>query len=465
MRLTESEILAGLEHSDVFVRDAVVDYLQDAGRTQADVTRRIVAAVERFGWKDVLHYPHRVAMFELDETTLPWAIDQIERKDADAPPENMCWHLAYMLADSPIAVVRPHLARILDLEILHERRTKASGYHRTNAELLELRCDLWDKSPDQCWTLLDEHCRTVANVKSFAEADIPYAEALLERIASKGESISTDVLQILEQSTQPGNGYQDWLVGLMMTLAGLLRLEPATGLLYRKFTVDWDWYNEEAMRALVKIGTPSVTAMVSEKYADSPWHVRNYSLGVLGAVHHDASVPEILRLVPTELEDDLRGRLGAVLASHWDERGIEPALAIYREEPDDPERLEIIERLFAHACLADLDIPEMEQWERSIKANWEHFNKQRGEADRLVEAMLQVEDNWSTSEWSDDDDIEDDESPGVLSLGFHETSDEGGHFQKSQPIVREATRVGRNDRCPCGSGKKYKNCCLRKAPK
>jgi uncharacterized protein len=24
------------------------------------------------------------------------------------------------------------------------------------------------------------------------------------------------------------------------------------------------------------------------------------------------------------------------------------------------------------------------------------------------------------------------------------------------------TRIGRNDPCPCGSGKKYKKCCLRK---
>ena len=23
-------------------------------------------------------------------------------------------------------------------------------------------------------------------------------------------------------------------------------------------------------------------------------------------------------------------------------------------------------------------------------------------------------------------------------------------------------KIGRNDLCPCGSGKKYKNCCLRK---
>ena len=30
------------------------------------------------------------------------------------------------------------------------------------------------------------------------------------------------------------------------------------------------------------------------------------------------------------------------------------------------------------------------------------------------------------------------------------------HTQK----VREYKKVGRNDLCPCGSGKKYKNCCL-----
>ena len=27
------------------------------------------------------------------------------------------------------------------------------------------------------------------------------------------------------------------------------------------------------------------------------------------------------------------------------------------------------------------------------------------------------------------------------------------------PIVRDGRKVGRNDPCPCGSGKKYKQCC------
>ena len=35
--------------------------------------------------------------------------------------------------------------------------------------------------------------------------------------------------------------------------------------------------------------------------------------------------------------------------------------------------------------------------------------------------------------------------------------------EKAQPIVNDGPKVGRNDPCPCGSGKKYKNCCGKNA--
>ncbi len=35
----------------------------------------------------------------------------------------------------------------------------------------------------------------------------------------------------------------------------------------------------------------------------------------------------------------------------------------------------------------------------------------------------------------------------------------GGERQDKQPVTREEDKVGRNDPCPCGSGKKYKKCC------
>ena len=33
--------------------------------------------------------------------------------------------------------------------------------------------------------------------------------------------------------------------------------------------------------------------------------------------------------------------------------------------------------------------------------------------------------------------------------------------KKIEPIRNSRERVGRNDPCPCGSGKKYKNCHMR----
>jgi SEC-C motif-containing protein len=36
---------------------------------------------------------------------------------------------------------------------------------------------------------------------------------------------------------------------------------------------------------------------------------------------------------------------------------------------------------------------------------------------------------------------------------------QGHHHEPQQPLVREAPKVGRNDPCPCGSGKKFKKCC------
>lgn len=36
-----------------------------------------------------------------------------------------------------------------------------------------------------------------------------------------------------------------------------------------------------------------------------------------------------------------------------------------------------------------------------------------------------------------------------------------GELVGETPVVRETPKIGRNDPCPCGSGKKYKKCCGR----
>ena len=41
-----------------------------------------------------------------------------------------------------------------------------------------------------------------------------------------------------------------------------------------------------------------------------------------------------------------------------------------------------------------------------------------------------------------------------------EALQKAGYFRKTRPIVRDHKKIRRNDKCPCGSGKKYKDCCL-----
>ena len=42
-----------------------------------------------------------------------------------------------------------------------------------------------------------------------------------------------------------------------------------------------------------------------------------------------------------------------------------------------------------------------------------------------------------------------------------ESNPQNASENKPQPIKNDGPKVGRNDPCPCGSGKKYKNCCGR----
>ncbi|QNM97030.1 DUF1186 domain-containing protein [Chitinimonas koreensis] len=46
-----------------------------------------------------------------------------------------------------------------------------------------------------------------------------------------------------------------------------------------------------------------------------------------------------------------------------------------------------------------------------------------------------------------------------FNLDEADAEDEDGEAEPQQPVRREEPKVGRNDPCPCGSGKKYKKCC------
>ncbi len=74
--------------------------------------------------------------------------------------------------------------------------------------------------------------------------------------------------------------------------------------------------------------------------------------------------------------------------------------------------------------------------------------------------LFATEAGWKTLDGMGQDEIEDRQQqigPAMERLFGHFARRAG---QPVQPHVRKTPKVGRNDPCPCGSGKKYKRCCL-----
>ena len=82
----------------------------------------------------------------------------------------------------------------------------------------------------------------------------------------------------------------------------------------------------------------------------------------------------------------------------------------------------------------------------------------------LIFRMEQLDENFIGSTWKETAAVhESAPSPTDISQQ-QQAAIEGsqGQAQKMEPIRNRGERVGRNEPCPCGSGKKYKNCCMRK---
>jgi preprotein translocase subunit SecA len=96
---------------------------------------------------------------------------------------------------------------------------------------------------------------------------------------------------------------------------------------------------------------------------------------------------------------------------------------------------------------------------KEFEAMWE------GIADKVTDSVFRMEEEGGFQEWSIGATIKE-QAQGMASMQSQQdeaiaNSQKGD--KKPEPIRNRGDRVGRNDPCPCGSGKKYKNCHMRQA--
>jgi preprotein translocase subunit SecA len=76
--------------------------------------------------------------------------------------------------------------------------------------------------------------------------------------------------------------------------------------------------------------------------------------------------------------------------------------------------------------------------------------------------MEQLDENFVGSTWVEGQAIKEEAPPASEIEKQQQAAISGTESEKKiEPIRNREEKVGRNEPCPCGSGKKYKNCCMR----
>lgn len=130
--------------------------------------------------------------------------------------------------------------------------------------------------------------------------------------------------------------------------------------------------------------------------------------------------------------------------------------------------VEYLKKTLAPESRNDFDAASTKQW--AEKAKWKGLqilSTQKGTAEDkkgIVEFIATYETEGETLDHHETAQFRKGENAQWLFVeGDSHTHKEGEghhhHHEKPQTVLRESPKIGRNDPCVCGSGKKYKKCC------
>jgi len=415
-RLPADAIKQGLLHPDADVRFTALHHFADAHSPDASVMPVVIDALEKYGRHGTFQFLHLITNLAQSEATVAWAVKELTTRPARTEEErNYLRVLARLLSDADPRLVRPH----------NDTLQVAPAFGPEFRSRVARRITYLSQDGDALWRELEAICEAGMN-KQYVK-DVRWADGLdiVEELARQGEQHADRVMDLLKLKVENYEGSPHaWMEPLAVSLAGKLRHEPAIPLIVAKLHEDGDVLGEQCQYALVKIGTDAVVEAVRDAYPTAEWHFRLYANSVFGGIPSDLAIQTGIKLLETEADLDLENFLAQALVEQLSTEGNEAA---YRVLQSDPDLRDLRDKLVAACTLTGQEFPELEGWRKEIRDE-----KQRkpfmfgGPVARLPVARI----------------------PAVP--------------KPASPVPQARQKVGRNDPCPCGSGKKFKKCCMPK---
>ena len=435
MRLSEEQVKQGILHSDPKVRFAALNYFANAFSRDATVMPVAIEAFRLFGRRDAFESVFPMTGLAQTPETIEWAIAELRQTgDQSEADTNSRFHLARLLMNGD-----PELVLAAQGEILEAFDFSGALKHE-----FKQRLKLHAMDDDACWRKIKAICEKDKGKRYVNETRYPNAKVYAATLARRGDRNADRMMALLaEKIEDDGHNPMKWMEPLMVYMAGEMRYEPATPLLVAKLHEDDDLLNDECLYALAKIGTDSVVCGLGQAFPSAEWAFRLFAAGVLGRIHSDVCVATCSELLRAEEDEEIRVHLGMALADQFSSEGNELARSVLLEWPEEDVGLK--ETLVASCTLLGQDFPELAELREGLA-------RARREAQSRREQIL----NAASGEFDEDEFDEDDAGDFNRDYRYDEEP------SQPQPVLHSHKGAGRNDPCPCGSGKKYKQCCLRK---
>jgi hypothetical protein len=430
MRLPEAKIKEALVHPERLVRHEALVYFADCYSRDAEVMPLAIKAIETYGRSQAFPTPYRIAHLAQTEAAVEWAIQDLHQEGGQAEDHGgYLSALSALLCRADPQLVGPRADQIL----------RAPGFFEELAPEFRERLELASWDADRCWHELERICAEGVGKHYSSDVNFERASRVVEALARQGETYVERMLDLLGRKVEDfETDPMTWLEIFLVELAGEMRLAQAIPLIVNKLHECGEILSEECVEALGKIGTDAAATAVTEGWLEAEWDYRIYAVGALEKIHADTTVRKCLELLPKEKDLDIRTNLAAALLSQFAEEGIEPVREMVHRRAYDSGMTDLMQPLVAVSTALGVTFPEYPIWKRETERKLAKQERRMKEMQEFMQAPVKPPVPAKPSARERDDFLE----------------------RKPAPFLHTEKQVGRNDPCPCGSGKKFKKCCM-----
>lgn len=229
---------------------------------------------------------------------------------------------------------------------------------------------------------------------------------------------------------------------LHIEVLGLTRHRPALPLLFEMFCNEEEYgelVQETLLDNLPLIGGEELIPLMEQRFESLESWQQMYAADMLSRIKSPASEEALLRLMDGA-KDDSRDLVLHGLISLPSDRVLPKLREVVLSGDYDTSMFDFHHDLLGLADIAGSDFPEKAEVLRQFQAREQEYEKRAAGWEK-----------WFTKK----------ESTKAPLLRKEVASEPVAPGSPIAPIRRGAPKVGRNDPCPCGSGKKYKKCCVK----